>query len=70
MSLRGLPNSVSIQSFIKSTVEPKIPQVKDDVFGNVPAEYTLKTDVEAFFLGRLENANQPEYFSYQFLSFR
>jgi len=40
----------------KSTVEPKIPQVKDDVFGNVPEDYALQPDVEAFFMSRLENA--------------
>lgn len=40
----------------KSTVEPKIPQVKDDVFGNVPVDYTLQPNVEAFFMSRLENA--------------
>jgi len=40
----------------RSTVEPKIPQVKDDVFGGVPAEYALQPDVEAFFIKRLEDA--------------
>lgn len=40
----------------KSTVEPKIPQVKEDVFCNTPSEFALQPDVEAFYLGRLENA--------------
>jgi DNA sulfur modification protein DndD len=40
----------------KSTVEPKIPQVKEDIFENVPAEFTLRPDVEAFYMKRLENA--------------
>lgn len=40
----------------KSAVEPKIPQVKDDVFGNVPEEYTLQPHAEAFFMKRLEDA--------------
>ncbi len=39
----------------KSTVEPKIPQVENDVFGNAPNEYTLKPNVEAFYRKRLEN---------------
>lgn len=40
----------------KSTVEPKIPQVKEDVFGKVPDDYTLEPDAEAFFMKRLEDA--------------
>jgi len=40
----------------KSAVEPKIPQVKEDVFGNPPEEFALQPDVEAFYLGRLEHA--------------
>lgn len=40
----------------KSAVEPKIPQVKDDVFGGVPQEFTLLPDVESFYLKRLEDA--------------
>ncbi len=40
----------------KSTVEPKIPQVKQDVFGNVPKEYKLQPDVESFYIRRLEDA--------------
>lgn len=40
----------------RSTVEPKIPQVKQDVFGNAPAEFALQPDVEAFYMKRLEDA--------------
>jgi DNA sulfur modification protein DndD len=40
----------------KSTVEPKIPQVKSDLFSNVPTEYALQPDVEAFYMKRLEDA--------------
>ncbi|MBI4028634.1 MAG: AAA family ATPase [Verrucomicrobia bacterium] len=40
----------------KSTVEPKIPQVKQDVFGAVPKEFELQPDVEAFYLKRLEDS--------------
>ncbi len=40
----------------KSAVEPKIPQVKEDVFGNVPSEFALQPEVEAFFIKRLEDA--------------
>jgi len=40
----------------KSTVEPKIPQVKQDVFGNPPLEFTLQSDVESFYMKRLEDA--------------
>jgi hypothetical protein len=32
----------------KSTVEPKIPQVKQDVFGNAPEVFVLPADVESF----------------------
>lgn len=40
----------------KSTVEPKIPQVKRDVFGSAPAEFFLQPEVEAFYINRLEDA--------------
>ena len=40
----------------KSTVEPKIPQVKIDVFGNVPQEYCLQSKVESFYTKRLVDA--------------
>jgi DNA sulfur modification protein DndD len=40
----------------KTAVEPKIPQIKSDVFDNLPEEYMLQPDVEAFFLKRLEDA--------------
>lgn len=40
----------------KSTVEPKIPQVKQDVFSNVPAEFELQPAVEAFYVTRLQDA--------------
>ncbi len=40
----------------KSTVEPKIPQVKEAVFGDVPDEFALQPDAEAFYMGRLEDA--------------
>ena len=40
----------------KSTVEPKIPQVKQDVFGSAPKEFELPPDVESFYLKRLEDA--------------
>jgi DNA sulfur modification protein DndD len=40
----------------KSTVEPKIPQVKKDVFGNAPKEFGLQPDFEAFYMKRLEDA--------------
>jgi len=40
----------------KSTVEPKIPQVKQDVFGNAPKEFELQPDVESFYMQRLEDA--------------
>ncbi|HEV2437801.1 MAG TPA: AAA family ATPase [Verrucomicrobiae bacterium] len=40
----------------KSTVQPKIPQVKEDVFGNAPKEFELQPDVESFYMNRLEDA--------------
>lgn len=40
----------------KSTVEPKIPQVKEDIFGNMPSEFVLQPDVEAFYIKRVEDA--------------
>jgi len=40
----------------KSTVEPKIPQVKQDVFGGVPKEFQLQPDFESFYMKRLEDA--------------
>lgn len=40
----------------KATVEPKIPQVKYDVFEKVPPEYRLADDAYAFYADRLERA--------------
>lgn len=40
----------------RSAVEPKIPQVKEDMFGDVPAEFRLQPDIEAFYMKRLEDA--------------
>jgi DNA sulfur modification protein DndD len=40
----------------RSAVEPKIPQVKEDVFGNVPPEFSLPPEVEAFYIKRIEDA--------------
>ncbi len=40
----------------KATVEPKIPQVKHDVFENVPPEYCLVSNTYAFYIDRLEKA--------------
>lgn len=40
----------------KSTVEPKIPQVKQDVFGSPPKEFLLKSEIESFYINRLEDA--------------
>jgi len=40
----------------KATVEPKIPQVKRDVFGSVPTKFKLQAEVEAFYVTRLEDA--------------
>ena len=40
----------------KSTVEPKIPQVKGAVFEDVPDEYILQPKVETFYMERLVDA--------------
>ena len=40
----------------RATVEPKIPQVKQDVFEEAPPEYRLTDDVCAFYAERLERA--------------
>ena len=40
----------------RATVEPKIPQVKQDVFEESPPEYRLTDDVYAFYADRLERA--------------
>jgi len=40
----------------KSTVEPKIPQVKQDVFGNPPEDFALQPHIESFYMKRLEGA--------------
>lgn len=40
----------------RATVEPKIPQVKADVFEDVPKDFTLKDDFHAFYSDRLEKA--------------
>lgn len=40
----------------KSAVEPKIPQVKQDVFGAPPEEYKLQPDITRFYKKRLEDA--------------
>jgi len=41
----------------KSTVEPKIPQVKQDVFNeSVPPEFILSPEIESYYLKRLEDA--------------
>ncbi|NOT57118.1 MAG: AAA family ATPase [Deltaproteobacteria bacterium] len=40
----------------KATVEPKIPQVKQDVFEHVLPEYRLPEDAYAFYTDRLERA--------------
>lgn len=40
----------------KSTVEPKIPQVKADIFAEVPPEFALPPDAQAFYIRRLEDA--------------
>ncbi len=40
----------------KSTVEPKIPQIKRDVFGQVSSDYQLTSRVQAFYAERLEKA--------------
>jgi DNA sulfur modification protein DndD len=40
----------------KATVEPKIPQIKDDVFEGAPKEFALTADFHSFYSGRLEKA--------------
>jgi DNA sulfur modification protein DndD len=40
----------------KATVEPKIPQVKRDVFEDAPAQFRLAEDAFAFYTDRLERA--------------
>lgn len=40
----------------KSTVEPKIPQVKQGVFEDAPIEFELQPEVESFYMKRLEDA--------------
>lgn len=40
----------------RSTVEPKIPKVKQDVFENVPSDFELEPDVESFYMKRLEDS--------------
>ena len=40
----------------RATVEPKIPQVKQDVFEEVPPEHRLADNVYAFYADRLEKA--------------
>lgn len=40
----------------KATVEPKIPQIKHDVFEDVPSEHRLTDDVYTFYSDRLERA--------------
>lgn len=40
----------------RSTVEPKIPKVKMDVFADVPADFALAPDVECFYMKRLEDS--------------
>lgn len=40
----------------KSTVEPKIPQVKQEVFGNPPEDFALQPDIESFYMKRLGDA--------------
>jgi DNA sulfur modification protein DndD len=42
----------------RSTVEPKIPQVKQDVFGDPPIEFVLAPDIESFYMKRLDEAMQ------------
>ena len=42
----------------RSAVEPKIPAVKESVFGNAPADFSLAPDVEAFYVERLDKALQ------------
>lgn len=40
----------------RSAVEPKIPQVKADVFESAPPEFKLENDIQGFYLARLETA--------------
>ncbi len=40
----------------KAAVEPKIPQVRKEVFEDPPLEFSLTSDVETFYVKRLENA--------------
>ena len=40
----------------RATVEPKIPQVKSDVFEGVPSEFALAADYQAFYADRLDKA--------------
>jgi DNA sulfur modification protein DndD len=40
----------------KHAVEPKIPLVKETVFGQPPKEFILKEDVESYYIKRLEDA--------------
>lgn len=40
----------------RATVEPKIPQVKSDVFESAPAEFTLSSDYLAYYTNRLDKA--------------
>lgn len=40
----------------RATVEPKIPQVKADVFENIPNDFTLSDDLFAYYSERLEKA--------------
>ncbi|MEY2495018.1 MAG: sulfur modification protein DndD [Verrucomicrobiota bacterium] len=40
----------------RATVEPKIPQIKEDVFGNPPSEYRLENPTFSFYTDRLDRA--------------
>ncbi len=40
----------------KATVEPKIPQIKSDVFQNIPQEYSLTEETLNFYTERLDKA--------------
>ena len=40
----------------KSTVEPKIPQVQQDVFSSPPEDFALEPNIESFYMKRLEDA--------------
>ena len=46
----------------KSTIEPKVPQVKEDVFGDVPLKFALPREVEAFYVKRLEDSLHGLFF--------